>query len=791
MRQINTYCLSFMLGMIFFVAEAQEVRQLVRGKVIDAYSREPLIGATVVLKGQEGAIGTVTGVEGNYELNLPVGRQVIVCQFVGYLTQEEEMVVNSAKVGVMDFEMETSVITTDDVIISAYQRSSDPVNELAVVSARSFSPEQTERFAASVNDPGRMALSYPGVNQGGDEAENDIIIRGNSSMGMLWRLEDIDISNPNHFARPGTSGGGVTVFSAQLLSKSDFYTGGMPADYGNALSGAFDIHFRAGNMTDREHRVKLGLLGLDFMTEGPIQSGKSSYLVNYRYSTLGILTNMGVYLVGERVTNEFQDLSFNNSFILPNGKDVITVFGIGGLSQEHYQPVAEPAERTPGVANEWEDRLRTHNMGAMGMTYHKTVNESSYFKWVIAGMGNYQRFVNDTLDLEDNRYNYGIEEYLDWRMSTSLSYSKRFSTNTKLKSGLQFSQIFYDFYREESQRGSTSSLDPNIVYGVSLDGEDRTQLFQLYSQLTHEVNQKLSIHAGFNLLGLVLNQSYSVDPRFSLAYHLNAQHSVSLAAGRYSQIVPLGAFFYKDANGQTVNDQLELMKANHYILAYKAALAHQWTLQVEGYFQQLINIPTRANGDQEYWLLNSQSGFPTFALNSEGTGKNTGIDVALEKHFSSGLYLLTTGSLFESTYTANGGPSYNSNFNTKFSTSHTLAKEWQIKGRNTLQLGARVLYNGGYRFTPLDEAASLVAGTYVPLANSRNAGQVDPYFRIDSRIQYRINRAKRAAVWSLDIQNTTNRFNPRGMQYNAVTNQLEFQTYVSGLVPVLSYQVDF
>ncbi len=772
------------------VSLGQEVEQTIRGRVFDQYSREPLIGATVVLESSGAAIGTVTDSDGNYLLEVPVGRQIISCQFIGYLPQEIEVIVNSSKTSVQDFFLNESVITTEGVVVTAYRRASDPVNELAVVSARSFTPEETERYAASVNDPGRMALSYPGVNQGGDEAENDIIIRGNSSRGMLWRLEDIDIANPNHFARPGTSGGGVTVFSAQLLSKSDFYTGGMPASYGNALAGAFDVHFRAGNMVDREHRVKLGLLGLDFMTEGPIKEGSSSYLVNYRYSTLGILTNMGVYLVGERVTNEFQDLSFNNSFILPNGKDVITVFGIGGLSQEHYQPVANPSDRTPGVANEWEDRIRTHNMGALGMTYTKTIDETSYFKWVMAGMGNYQRFVNDTLDLNDNRYNYGFEEYLNWRLSASISYNKRFSPKTRLKTGLQFSQVYYDLFREESRRGSTSSLDPNVVFGVSLDGQDHTQMMQAYGQLSHQFNEKMTLHFGGNMLGTTLNQRFGIDPRLSLVYDPHPKHSLRLAAGRYSQIVPLGAFFYRDANGNTTNDDLELMKAFHYILSYKLALQNNWIINLEGYLQNLSDVPTLADGDEEYWLLNSQSGFPTFALNSEGTGQNMGIDLAIEKHFSGGFYLLATGSVFESTYTANGGPSYNSNFNTKFSSSYTLAKEWSIKGRNTLQVGARVLYNGGYRFTPLDADASLAAGTYVPLANQRNAGQVDPYFRIDSRIQYRIN-GKRAAVWSLDIQNTTNRFNPRGMTYNAVTNELEFQTYVSGLVPVLSYQIDF
>lgn len=781
------------LGFSFLsiLVDGQQIQQTIRGRVIDKYTREPLIGATVQLVNSEQKIGVATDVEGNYEMKVPVDRLTISCQFVGYAIQQHEIIVNSARVAILNFELQESILTTDDVVISAYRRSSEPVNELAVVSARSFSPEETERYAASVNDPGRMALSFPGVSQGGDEAENDIIIRGNSSRGMLWRLEGIDIANPNHFARPGTSGGGVTVFSAQLLSKSDFYSGGMPADYGNALSGAFDINFRAGNMTDREYRTKIGLLGLDFMTEGPIKNGQSSYLVNYRYSTLGILTNMGVYLVGERVTNEFQDLSFNNSFILKNGKDVVTVFGIGGLSQEHYQPVENPADRTPGVANEWEDRLRNHNMGALGMTYNKSIDETSFLKWVVAVMGNYQRFDSDTLDRANLRYQYGKEQYEEYRISTSLAFNKQFNPALRMKAGLQFSQIFFDYYRLEQPRSSSSTIDPNIVFGISLDGEDQTQTIQTYAQFTYQLIDKLTVHGGFHQLALMLNQSIGVDPRASLVYELNPQNSLRFSAGRFSQIVPLGTYFFRDDVGEFTNMDLGLMKAYHYIFGYRTYIAGDWMLNLEAYLQYLQDIPTRADGDQEFWLLNTQSGFPTYALNDAGTGQNKGLDLTVEKRFSKGIYLLLTGSVFESTYTANDGPVFDSNFNTRFSSSHTLAKEWKFGNSNVLQIGGRILYNGGYRFTPLDELASLDAGRYVPLENSMNSGQVNPYFRIDSRMQYRINRNKRASVISLDVQNTTNRFNPRGMTYNAVTNSLEYLNYVSGLVPVLSYQIDF
>ena len=145
----------------------------------------------------------------------------------------------------------------------------------------------------------------------------------------------------------------------------------------------------------------------------------------------------------------------------------------------------------------------------------------------------------------------------------------------------------------------------------------------------------------------------------------------------------------------------------------------------------------------------------------------------------------------ESTYQVRGGKAYNTNFNTRYTSSVSLGKEITVRGKNTLQFGGRVMYNGGFRYTPYDPVLSAQENTYVPLEGATNEGQVNPYFRIDTRISYRINKPKTASVLSLDIQNITNRFNPHSVGYNAVENELYFRFHSGGLIPVLSYQIDF
>ena len=142
------------------------------------------------------------------------------------------------------------------------------------------------------------------------DEDNEIVIRGNSPRGLLWRLEGIEVPSPNHFTDQGASSGSVSIISSNVLSNSDFSTGAFPSEYGNALSGVFDINMRKGNNEKREYAIEAGVIGFDFSAEGPFKKGYGgSYLVNYRFSTLSILNALGVEIV-EDSRVDFQDLSF-------------------------------------------------------------------------------------------------------------------------------------------------------------------------------------------------------------------------------------------------------------------------------------------------------------------------------------------------------------------------------------------------------------------------------------------------------------------------------------------------
>ena len=283
--------------------------QTIRGTIADQILHQPVAGATVRIAGSEKAV--VADSAGYFRMdNVSVGNITLLIFSTGYKDNViPNVVVDAGKEVVLTIFMQESIHVQEDVVVKSTSKKNKPINELSVVSARAFTVEETQRYAAAVNDPLRMATNYAGV-AAADDGNNNIVIRGNSPNGMLWRMEGIDIPNPNHFVSQGSSGGGISILSAQLLSNSDFVTGAFAAEYGNALSGVFDLKLRKGNNEKREITLQAGVLGLNGAIEGPISKNyKGSYLVNYRYSTLSLLDKVGVN-VGSGTTN-FQDLSYN------------------------------------------------------------------------------------------------------------------------------------------------------------------------------------------------------------------------------------------------------------------------------------------------------------------------------------------------------------------------------------------------------------------------------------------------------------------------------------------------
>jgi hypothetical protein len=781
---VTLFLRSFLLFTLFLSMANAQSTQTLRGTVIDKVSQSPMTGAVITLLNSSPTKGTTTDMDGKFILkNIPLGRQSIKVTYIGYKESIiPNITINAGKETVLTVQLEENIIQSNDVVITAKIEKNKPLNEMSTVSTRTFSVEETQKFAAAVNDPARMATSFAGVVSGPD-GNNIISIRGNSPNGLLWRMEGVDIPNPNHFSNVGTSGGGISILSAQLLGNSDFLTGAFASEYGNAVGGVFDLKLRKGNNQKREYTFQVGVLGIDLAAEGPFKKGyDGSYLINYRYSSLSMLSALGVN-VGDGVT-KFQDLSFNVS--LPAKKlGTFGIFGFGGLSSQ-----VTTGEQDSLI---WkEESFKRYNSdyvantGTIGFNNLKLIGRNTYLKSTLLATGTKNAYEQDKYNNLYQSYRDYEQTYIQNRLAFSSTLTHKFNAKNSLRTGVIISGLHYNL----TQRAFVDSLNRVETY---LDNKGNTSAMQAYGQWQYRINQKLTTNMGAHLLFLNLNNTYSIEPRASLKYDLSARENISVGYGLHGQMQPLGTYFAQNAAGIAVNQNLEMTKAHHLVLSHDISLNEHTHLKTEVYYQHLFNVPISNDPTSTFSMLNEIEGYTTDPLVNKGMGKNYGLELTLERFLTRNFYYLLSASLYQSKYRAANLEWYNTRFNTNFATTFTAGKEWELSEkhkRKIIGLNTKIMYVGGMRNTPLDAEASYSQKQEVYDHSRPYSIQNPNYFRIDLRVSIKRNYTKTTTTLSLDLQNATNRQNTGGQYYDEGSNTIKYW-YQAGLIPILAYRVEF
>lgn len=778
----------FVSGLLcFIVTTCFSQSQTVRGTVVDNISQSSIPGAVIQITGLDSVIRAITDENGKFTLlHVPIGSRTIEITAFDYKpVVMQNVTVNSGKELVLTINMEEYLKKINEVVITAKTDKNKPLNELSTVSTRTFSVEETQKFAAAVNDPARMATSFAGVVVAGD-GNNHISIRGNSPNGLLWRMEGVEIPNPNHFSNVGTAGGGISILSAQLLSNSDFSTGAFAAEYGNALSGVFDLRLRKGNNEKREYTIQLGILGMDLSTEGPFKKGyEGSYLINYRYSTLNVLGKIGIP-IGDANTN-FQDLSFN--FYLPTRKlGKFTVFGFGGLS---YQTTTAEKDSI-----RWQEdgflRLNTNfysNTGAVGITNTKLFGNKSYLKTALVFSGTENGYKQDKLGFDYASLTREYEQrFVQNKLTLSSTYTQKINAKNNIRTGFILNYLGYGL--KQSDMGDSTVLLEQI------NEKGATGTLQVFFQWNMHLTEKLTANLGIHSFQLFLNNSSSFEPRASLRYDLRPKHHFTLGYGLHSQLQPIGVYFVEHTeNGVTTlpNRNLKLSKAHHAVLGYDFVLNEHEHIKTEVYYQHLFNVPISKDPTSTYSILNSTDGFPSESLSNSGLGRNYGLELTYERFLFKNLYYLLSASLYESKYKAADGNWYDTRFNTNFATSLTIGKEWSLKNKaksRTIGANIKSIYVGGFRYTPIDLNASIAAGETKYVTSQTYQKRMPDYYRLDIRLSLKRNYKRITSTVAIDIQNTTNRKNVGGQYFDDKTGNVKYW-YQTTLIPILSYRLEF
>ena len=787
-------------------------QQQFKGSVKDLDTELGLEGVNVILLDENNQYTpkcVITDAEGKFSMeNVPLGRQSFEIRYLGYKTKIlPALIIQAGKVPVVEVFLEEDLEQLEEVVVQLSEAKSvtGKLNKMAVNSVQQFDVETIERFSGGRRDLARLARSYAGV-LNTDDSRNDILVRGNSPSGVLWRLEGVPIPNPNHFAVAGTTGGPVSALNINLLKRSNFLRGAFPAEYGDVTSGVFDVYFRSGNFDTTEITAQIHATGgLELEMEGPLKKGSDkSYVVSYRYA----LTSLNIIPIGTNAIPNYQDLSFKLDLgKVAGGK--LSLFGIGGTSSIDF--LSDETDEDDLFANPNEDLYNRSKLAILGINYKMYLNDRSYLRSTLAYTGSRNEVTQDnylrttTTPLKYRALNL-VDEKQNLLFSTVLN--TKFSPKLSLRSGFLFNRS-----SAISKVSNRDNLSPNEIQDEDQDGlpDFRTvanfngnyREVQLYSQLKYRFSAQWNLHFGLHSRYFSLNENQSLEPRGGISWAPSAAHRLSASFGKQTQTQQLPLLFYNSyvpstQSYEASNLGLDNSRSFHYIFAHDWNLHPNWSLKTELYYQALDKIAVEAT-PSTYSALNEGANFRFTRkgdLVNNGSGTNYGVEMTLERYFNKNYYLLFSASRFESSYIASDGIKRNTAFNNRYAYNALAGKEFPFTLKNTAKftffVNTKLTGAGGGYYTPIDLTATVANNGNEIYDESRafNARYSD-YFRWDLKFGLRSQgKRKVSQEWSVDVLNLTNRENLFIRRFNEINNQINDVNQLGFFLDIL-YKIQF
>jgi hypothetical protein len=765
------------------------LRSAITGLILDRQTRAPLPGAVVIVLHSDPLIGVAADSTGRFHLrNIPIGTHTLQVSYMGYnTTMTDPVIVTSGKEAFITIPLDEAVHEIPEVEILAGYRKSESLNRMATVSVRSFSVDETFRIPGTYNDPARMVASFAGVTSGIDN-RNDIIVRGNSPTGLQWRIDDMEIPNPNHFAATGTTGGPVTLLNNNLVTNSDFFTGAFPAQYGNTLAGVFDMKLRTGNIEKHEYWFGIGWNGIEFGTEGPFsRKFPASYLLSYRYSPLQFLDLLGI---NTGIVPRYQDI--NLKIVLPTRHaGTFTLTAIGGISDiELFDSRKEESEWLfPGYG---ENIANGSDLGVAGLSHQFFIGKNFSWKNILYVVASDTRTKIDTFSSavttpapwageHSNEIRYAFSSAIMWKTSASNTLSMGLNTD-------YFTMFFAD------------SVMVKGAFQVNTNSHEHMGMLRAYGQWQHFFSGKFSTTAGLFGSWLTLNNSGALEPRLGFTWTPTARHSLSLGTGMYSQAQPHVIYFIRDidSEGNTVQPNLTLdyTRNAQIALGYQFLASQNLRFKTELYYQYLYDVPVKGS-IPPYALINQgheffiDRGYADSLVNM-GTGENLGAELTFERFLDRNVYYLFTASLFSSTYRGSDGTRRNTAFNVNYALNAAGGYEFVMGKRKwgVMSFGLRATWTGGNPYVPYDPEATVAEAEPVYNWNDAYNPRYPDYRRFSFRFGIRRNLPGYNLEFFIDLQYRTSLTNISPQRINPQTGEIR-EYFDLGFFPMGNWRIQF
>lgn len=732
------------------------------GKVIDKGSQEPLSSVNIDIKQLDK--GTTTNEDGEYEFQaIEPGIYTVKYSYVGYKTHyETDLVIKRNRPKKLDVSLSKKSIEMEAVTVTDGYFSDDPLEKISRIE---MSTEEIRRSAGSGGQLNRVAKTLPGVASGG-ESSQDLMVRGGSPFENGFYIDNIPVPTIKHFEmQNGASNGPIGIINTDLVTKTEFMTGGFSPLYGNHLSSVMDISYREGSRENIQGRIGFDMSGINADLEMPIDNGRGSILISGNRSYLDLIADA----FNSGVAPRYADLQGKATYDITDDQK-LTLLNIYGSSDANtaIEEAEDAGQRTYfesatrqntaglNLHSRWSSKFYSqtsfsHSYKNEQTTFRYTENESKETEVDATRQALHLRNVNFLKIDRQNRLQFGLE--------------------AKRKTG------DYSFFLA-GQKEASGYFNPERNIDDWISGYRAT----LFGNWVYEPTDRINLNAGSRVTYNTMNEESAFSPRASISFDLTDNLTADLAGGLYHQQVP---YFYVSQRSEF--EDLSDLQTTHAVAGLTYYFNKSTRLTLEAYDKQYSQVPIQPSNVED-----PHPGYVVDQLNRyeqlESTGESyaRGIDLMFQKKLVEGFYGHLSTSFFRSRYKDVNGEWRNREFDVKTLVNVTGG----YKPNDNWDFSIRWSYLGDKPYTPIDQKASAAANRTVLNMNQFNENRMPAHHSLYLRAERRVFFENLTMTTFLEVWNAYNRSNVEGYYWHIQDQKVAEQEQFS-LLPVGGVEFEF
>ncbi len=738
-----------------------------RGKIIDAKTKEPLLN--VLVRMIEIDKKTLTDQKGNFIFSkIPLGVYSIEITSSGYrktITEKIEIFLGQSTL--LNIELEEALPSLQEHV-TVIGKSLPTASQTSASTVR-LNAEEVRKMPGSFSDISRVLNIVPGTSHI-TEKTNDLIVRGGSPWENGFFIDNIQIPNMNHFQTQASSGGAIGIINVSLIKDINFYTGGFSAAYGNRMSSIIDIRLKEGSRDKVHSRLNLDITGFGIGVEGPLGRNKGSWILSLRRSYYDVIAKM----IGYGVAPRFGDLHFKLTYeINPKNKiSVLNIYGDSRLSFDLEQAV-EAGFNSDLIFNTRQNTfginwlLSWNNRGYSNTSLSYSFFKNSYSAHTASSGTSSRDFrATDEFNGEINLRNVNYYHFHE-------KFKVEFGFETKMEK-LDFNNYFPEYMNRWEE----------IMPAVSIGAETSTNRSGTFITLLYNPWNSLKTSIGIRADYFTYNKHFLVSPRLSMSLSLSKKLSLSGAAGIFYQTLPLFLL-----SGNLENKKNRDPAATHVVLGLSYELTADTLFSINIFNKQYRDLPLTME-DQTRFILDSgidMAFFRTYeVILDSGKALARGIEFYLHKKMTKKIDGIFSATFFRSRFKDSLGVWRNRVNDNQYIV--TLVGSYLPNDR--WRFGIRWNLAGGIPYTPYNIERSTFNNRAILDQDRIYEDRYPLYMTVNLRIERHFNFKKSYMYLYLGAINLLNRKNLDRYFWNRIENKMGF-IYQAPLLPVFGIEYNF